>query len=69
MRRLSEKEIKKFASMSGAKKIAVENFLGSLPLDIGEMGNKFNLANDAASYGWNGQTVWAIECGIDAAFK
>jgi hypothetical protein len=43
-----------------AKKIAVENFtdFGSKKMSFGE---KLNLANDAAAYRWNADTVKAIE--------
>jgi hypothetical protein len=68
-RRLTHEEIDKLASGPKVRRIAVENFLGTLPLGIGEEGNMINLDSDARSYGWNSQTRRAIERGIRLAFK
>jgi len=62
MRRLDIEEIEKLASKENVRRIAVENFLMSMGGD-----NKIailNLKLDAFSYGWNRQTVKAIEDGI-----
>lgn len=58
MRKLTKKEIERFANMPGVKKIAVENFLMSMGEDLNNaLGN---LGLDAKSYRWNKETVNAI---------
>lgn len=64
MRHLTRLEIDALANRKGVKKIAVENFLGSLPLDIGVEGNIINCQQDARDYRWNAATVNAIIHGI-----
>ena len=68
-RALTELEIDLLAHSKGVRTIAVENFLGSLPLDIPKSGQMLNLANDARSYGWNEATVAAIAAGIGLAYR
>jgi hypothetical protein len=67
-RELTVSEIAELASQQGARAVAVENFLGSMPLSIGQSGNLLNLALDAESYHWNAQTRSAIGEGIRTAF-
>lgn len=67
MRKLTIKEIEKFASRKGVRRIATENFLMS-------MGTIYkhaigNLLLDTASYGWNSATYKAIKDGIKLAKK
>lgn len=60
---LSPDRIEELASQPGVKRIAVENFLGSL----GDMTKQEAYANrdqDARSYGWNEATRGAITTGI-----
>lgn len=68
-RELTSEEIERLASPAGLRRIAVENFLGTLDLSIGQSGNRRNLYQDAVSYHWNAKTVAAIELGIQWAFK
>jgi hypothetical protein len=69
MKRLSAEEIEKFASRPGARRIAVENFLGSVPLEIGFDQNFLNLMKDAELYNWNASTVHAIRNGLKLMFR
>src|SRR5271157_2692533 len=64
---LSPTQIEKLAARKGVRKIAVENFLGSLGSlrQIEALGNLFW---DAASYRWNAATVDAIKHGIRMAY-
>ena len=64
---LSSAEIDKLAARKGVRKIAVENFLGTLGSE-GRSGALQNLYSDAASYKWNSATVSAITSGIDKYF-
>lgn len=51
------------------KKIAVENFLGSLDKSMTVWQHLANLSMDAMLYRWNGATVRAIRKGIQQAYK
>ena len=66
MRTLTLKEILRFAGRPGVKRMAVENFLGSLA-DMSSPLAMANLSLDARWYGWNKATVWAIRDGITLA--
>ena len=69
MRDLTSAEIEKFASRKGVRRIAVENFLGSLG-DAGSEANEIaNAKHDAGLYGWKKPTVAAINAGIHLAYK
>lgn len=67
MRKLTIQEIEKFASRSGVRKIAVENFLMSM--GDSPMFARTNLTRDAGLYAWNAKTVMAIDDGITLAMK
>lgn len=67
MRKLTSKEIEKFASRSGVKKIDVEMFLSTLPKAPISICMKICDIN-AKNRGWNLQTQKAIRDGIRAAF-
>ena len=67
-RELTSAEIEALAGRKGARRIAVENFLGTLNLKIGAYGNRCNLYQDAAAYRWNAATQNAIARGIERAF-
>jgi hypothetical protein len=60
---ITKEQIEKLASGKGVKRIAVENFLGSLGCSD-KMGASMNLHADAACYKWNAATVAAIRKGI-----
>jgi len=70
---MKENEIQKILKEwepHGAKRIAVENFLGSMD-DITEetrMGTKANLMMDANLYRWNWATCMAITEGIEKSY-
>jgi hypothetical protein len=67
-RELTGAEIEAFASRPNVRRIAVENFLGSLGNEF-SMGNAMmNLNQDATSYKWNGATMSAIRAGIKKAW-
>ena len=66
MRKLTRDEIEKLASRPKVRRIAVENFLGSMP-DIDPIYTAMNMHADARSYGWNTATVAAIMTGITLA--
>lgn len=66
MRALTESEIERLAQRKGVRRLAVENFLGTL----GSMNRSEamgNLAIDQSSYGWNIKTYTAIKDGINLA--
>lgn len=67
MRKLTSEEIEGFASRSGVKRIAVENFLMSMGTDSFNATN--NMCQDALVYHWNGKTTQAIMAGIQLAEK
>jgi len=62
MRELTKSEIKRFASRKGVRKMAVENFLSSMPSDPSDALR--NLEYDARLYNWNAATEEAIRDGI-----
>ncbi len=66
MRELTGVEIERLAQRKGVRRLAVENFLGTLGgMNIREaMGN---LLLDQRSYGWNMKTYAAIRSGIELA--
>jgi hypothetical protein len=68
-RELTIDEINKYASRKGVKRIAVENFLGSLGLAGSMRGELINMQSDAVLYGWNSATQNAITAGIKKAYK
>lgn len=63
---LTKEQIEKLASGKGVRRIAVENFLGSLG-GVDRMGASMNLSQDARDYRWNAATVNAIRKGINLA--
>lgn len=65
---ISATQIEKLASRSGVRRIAVENFLGSLGSLTAYEATQ-NLYADSASYGWNAATVKAIRDGIELASR
>lgn len=67
MRKLTNEEIQKFATKTGARKIAVENFL----MSMGENENdaRSNLELDTNLYKWNAATRNAILAGINLACR
>ena len=69
MRKLTDAEITKFASRAGVRKIAVENFLGSLGYAGSARDEVRNMRADATSYKWSAATQNAIEAGIKLAYK
>ena len=64
---LSSTQIEKLAARKNVRKIAVENFLGSLG-SLRQFEAYGNLHRDAASYRWNAATIAAIESGIRMAY-
>jgi hypothetical protein len=71
MSKLTGEMIEKLAARKGVRKIAVENFLGTLGAEgeFGKYGAMRNLYSDAKSYKWNCATINAITSGINAYFK
>ena len=67
MRYLTPTEIEELASRKGVRRIAVENFLGSMGTDLSEHENLRNLQQDNACYRWNMATQSAIAAGIKLA--
>jgi hypothetical protein len=66
-RHLTNEEIEILASKPGVKRIAVENFLGSLQSNS-YAADVANMQMDAGMYRWNAQTVSAITKGINVAY-
>lgn len=65
MRKLSAEEIGKIAAHQGVRKVAVENFLGTMGDDSDVAYG--NLELDAKLYKWNAPTENAILIGIELA--
>ena len=65
---LTPERIEELASQPMVRRIAVENFLSSLD-GLDYQGAKANLEIDAASYGWNEETVSAVWQGILDHFR
>lgn len=66
MRELTGAEIEALAARPKVRRIAVENFLGTLH-GLTAMEATLNLAQDTAAYKWNAPTVAAIRAGIRLA--
>ncbi len=66
--RLTNEQIEKLASRQGARRIAVENFLGTIDSMDGLGAVLCNMRADARSYNWNALTVEAIRRGIELLF-
>jgi len=66
---LNNKTIEKLANRKNAKKIAVENFLGTINSEMTEGDCYANLSLDTKLYEWNSATVNAIRRGINLLFK
>ena len=64
---LSSTQIEKLAARKDVRKIAVENFLGSLG-SLRQIEAFGNLHRDAASYRWNAATIGAIKRGVEMAY-
>jgi len=69
MRQLTSVEIEKYASRKGVKRVAVENFLGSIGYAGSLAGELRNMYDDARAYRWNSATQNAIAAGIKKAYK
>jgi len=65
MRRLTLKDIERFARRKGVRRITVENFLMSMGENEKEA--RANLELDLVLYHWNASTIKAIREGIDFA--
>ena len=68
-RLLNMREIVHLTAMPRVRRIAVENFLGTLDNTMPKEMHLLNLRNDAASYRWNIATVSAIKKGIEMMYK
>ena len=69
MKILTNEQIDKLASRKGVRKVAVENFLGTLYENCNRSEQMANMYQDAAVYRWNGATVNALRAGIDLAYR
>ena len=63
---LTSSQITSLASMPDVKRLAVENFLFSMPKDLTYQEQKLN---DVRAYKWNRATAKAIYQGIALAYK
>ncbi len=64
--KLAAERIKELASREGVKRIAVENFLGTLG-GLSRDEARANLEQDTKAYRWNTATGRAIQQGIEEA--
>ena len=64
-----ENKIEKLSSKKGVKKIAVQNFLGTVGSNPDYMSASMNAEMDAGMYGWNYATQGAIHEGISIFFN
>lgn len=67
LRKLSQKEIEKYASRKGVRRVAVENFLMTNDNNPDIMAALMNLDMDIRLYHWNATTACAIRDGILAS--
>ena len=67
--RLTADQVKELAHMPGARRIAVENFLGSMDMADPKMIHLANCELDAGLYRWNRATRGAIRRGIQMAYR
>ena len=67
-RSLTSEEIEVLASKKGVKRIAVENFLGTIDTESPISAHRMNLSMDAQLYKWNAATEGAIQTGISVAY-
>ena len=67
-RKLTDAELDELASRPGARRIAVENFLFSIPPSATPARMRANLDLDTRLYHWNAATVCAIRAGLKRAF-
>ena len=67
-RELTAQEIEQLASRPGVRRIAVENFLGTMGTDLTRGEQLANLTLDTALYKWNAATQKAISVGIGIAY-
>lgn len=65
---ITSEQIIQLASGKGVRRIAVENFLGTIETNPNERAATQNLYADAASYRWNCATQNAIRRGIKIHF-
>lgn len=61
--------IEKHAKKSGVRRIAVENFLGTIDTKMSESDHLRNLNADARDYKWNAATQAAIRAGLKEIYK
>jgi len=68
-RKLTDDELDELASRPGARRLAVVNFLFSIPPSATLARMRANLELDTGLYQWNAETVCAIREGLRRAFK
>lgn len=61
--------IEKHAKKSGVRRIAVENFLGSIDTKMSQSDHLRNLNADARDYKWNAATQAAIRAGLKEIYN
>ncbi len=66
---LTAEKIQELANRKGVRRIAVENFLGTLGCERSAFAATQNLYQDARDYKWNAATQTAIRRGIDLFYK
>jgi hypothetical protein len=66
---ITAQQIEVLASRKGVRRVAVENFLGSVGQAGGAANERRNLISDALAYGWNAATVSAISRGIGLHYR
>jgi hypothetical protein len=64
---ITSEQIAILAARKGVRKIAVENFLGTLGNE-GALAARQNMIADARDYKWNSATMAAIQRGIELHF-
>jgi len=66
---LTSEKIAELANRNGVRRIAVENFLGTVGSNPNAYAATQNLYQDARDYKWNAATQTAIRRGIELHFK
>jgi hypothetical protein len=67
LRQLKNEEVEKFAKEKGADESVVKTFLSTLNLYNTAFVARLNLRREAKKYGWNRETIIAIDNGIRLA--
>lgn len=67
LKKLEDFQIRELSQRKGVRRVAVENFLGTLTNNGSPEEAVYNMLLDAGLYRWNQETINAIKRGIELA--